>query len=211
MKRQIFASWILLLFQVPCFSLPGLAQDGQDMQKSCGKFVQSFYDWYVKQPDSSRALKYRPSAFSPELSRALKEDDEAQAKEPGYIVGLDWDPILSGNDAPPGERYVVDRIELKGDGDCWAEMHREWHGEKSKVLVAAELANNAGQWQFVNFYYVFPKSDLSTSVTHGGLLTILKNLREAREKAAKAQPMTQPQGSLPPSRPLPAIKPTPRN
>jgi hypothetical protein len=92
MKRPILVSWILLLFHLTCFSLVGQSQDAQDMQKSCGTFVQSFYDRYVKQPDSSRALKYRPSAFSPELSRALKEDDEAQAKEPGYIVGLDWDP-----------------------------------------------------------------------------------------------------------------------
>jgi hypothetical protein len=215
MTRTILVSSILLLIQVPCFSLPDQAPDAQAMQKSCGNFVQSFYDWYIKQLDSSNgSLKDRPSAFSPELYRALMDDMEAQAKA-DEIVGLDWDPILSGNGRPFGDHYVVGRITIKSEAVCWVEMHDTPAGKKSdEPVVAAELVNKGGQWRFVNFYYVFPKSGLSTSISHGGLLTILKNLREARQEAAKKPPAAKPApqfNSGPTSKPTPATKPTPQN
>src|SRR5262249_54797397 len=143
-----------------------------------------FYDWYVQSPDSSRALKYKRSAFSPTLARALYEDDEAQAKSPGEITGLDWDPFLSGNDNPPGERYVINNISLRGDRTCWVELHRMSYSED---VVAAEVVHNGGGWHFVNFYYRFPKAQtLAESVSRGGLLTILKTLRQARQRAVNA-------------------------
>jgi len=216
MKRTTLVSSILLLIHVPCFSLPVQARDAQAMQKSCGNFVRSFYDWYVKQLDSSTgSLKDRPSAFSPELYRALMDDMEAQAKA-DEIVGLDWDPILSGNGRPFGDHYVAGRITIKSEAVCWAEMHDTPSGKKSnEPVVAAELVNKDGQWHFINFYYSFPQSDLAGSVSRGGLLTILKHLREAREKSAKSQsvanPTPQPNNSVPASKPTALTKPTPRN
>jgi hypothetical protein len=199
-----------------CFSGTSRGQDTQKIEPSCRNFVQSFYDWYIKQLDSSGgSLKDRPSVFSPELYRALMDDMEAQAKA-DEIVGLDWDPILSGNGRPFGDHYVVGRITIKSEAVCWAEMHDTPSGKKNdEPVVAAELLNKDGQWRFVNFYYVFPKGDLSISVSHGGLLTILKNLREARQKAAKTPPVAKPapqsNNSGPTSKPTPATKPTPQN
>jgi hypothetical protein len=111
---QAIGLWILLLSVVTGFSLRGQTQDSQDTQKSCRNFVQQFYDWYVKRPELPPALKYRPSAFSPELLRRLKEDGEAQARVRDEIVGLDFDPILYSQD--PGGHYVVSRIKLKAKG-----------------------------------------------------------------------------------------------
>lgn len=199
-----------------CFSQAGRGQDTQKIETSCRNFVQSFYDSYIKQLDSSNDfLKNRPSTFSPELYRALMDDIEAQAKA-DEIVGLDWDPILSGNGRPFGDHYVVGRITIKSAAVCWAEMHDTPSGKKNdEPVVAAELVNKDGQWRFVNFYYVFPKSDFSTSVSHGGLLAILQDLREARQKAGKtpsaAKPAPQSNNSGPTSKPTPATKPTPQN
>jgi hypothetical protein len=206
MKRTVLVGWILLLFHVRCFSLPVQASDAQDTQKSCANFVQSFYDWYITHPDSSRALKERPSAFSPELSRRLKEDHEAQAKAPGDIAGLDFDPFLNSQD--PGDPYSVGRIKINDENTCWAEVHIGSANKMSRdAIVAAELANNAGRWQFVNFHYSSANSDFSASVSSGGLLGLLKDLREARRKDAKAQssatPTPQPNSRVPASKPHP--------
>jgi hypothetical protein len=227
-NARVIGRCFLLLSFVASVSLSGYAQDASvspanhpkdapDIQKSCRNFVQSFYDWYVKRPESSRALKYRSSAFSPELFRRLKEDDEAQAKVPGDIVGMDFDPFLNGQD--PGDHYVVGLIKVKGEDTCWVEIHRAWSSSmKSKEpYVAAGLVNSVGRWHFVNFYYPSGEnSDFSASVSDGGLLTILKKLREDRQKAAKkpsnSEPKPGPQNNAPPSKhPKPASQPTPRN
>jgi hypothetical protein len=212
---QVIGRWILLLSVVTGFSLPSQAQDAEEIQKSCRNFVQSFYDWYVKRPEFPRALKYRPSAFSPELSRRLREDHEAQVKAPGDIAGLDFDPFLNGQD--PGEHYVVGRIELKGKKTCWAEIHRGSADEMSKqTYVGAELVSNVGRWQFINFYYPLANSDadFSASVSHGGLLALLKDMRKDRQKAANApsNEPAPPQTNAPPEKhPKPVSKPTPDN
>jgi hypothetical protein len=208
--------WILVLSLAVSFSSTSRAQDTQKIEASCRNFVQSFYDSYIKQLDSSRgSLKDQASAFSPELYRALMDDTEAQAKS-DELVGLDWDPILSGNGRPFGNHYVVGRISIKSEAVCWAEMHDTPSGKKSaEPVVGAELVNKDGQWRFVNFYYAFPKSDFSTSVSHGGLLTILKKLQEARQKVAKIPPAANPgrQSSNSGStlKPTPATRPTPQN
>lgn len=210
--------WCMFLVLVPAVSRaeqdgnvspPNRAQDArevQDIKKSGRDFVQSFYDWYVKQHNWPDAIKHRSSAFAPELLRLLKEDHEAQTKATEGIAGLDWDPFLSGNDRPPGEHYVVERVTLKRKNTCLAEMHQVWSGKESeKAVVVAELANSKAAWAFVNFYYSFPNSDLSSSISSGGLVTILKNLREAREKAAKAPASSE--STLNPTHIAPVAKP----
>src|SRR5262249_33155263 len=83
-------------------------------------FVQEFYSWYVPVAANSRsgrpsdlALSTRPSAFDPSLARQLKEDSDAQAKVPGDIVGLDFDPFLAAED--PCERYEVVNVHTKAE------------------------------------------------------------------------------------------------
>jgi hypothetical protein len=215
MRPTILVSRILLPVYVLSFSLPGLAQDAQDMQKSCRVFVQSFYDWYVKRPELPRALKYRASAFSHELFQQMKEDREAQAKSPGDIAGLDFDPILNSQD--PAEHYVVGRVKLSSQNNCWIEIHSGFPGkENTDAYVGAELTNDGVGWKLVNFQYATTNSDFSASVASGGLLGVLKELREARRRAANshsdAQPTRKPQRSVPaPTHPKPGSEPTPRN
>lgn len=209
-KRMRIACGLVGLSLATTISVRSQAQDAQDAQKSCREFVQSFYDWYIKHPAWPRALKYRPSAFSPELYRRLHEDHEAQAKVPGDVAGLDFDPILNSQD--PGDHYTVGHIDLKNKETCWAEIYEGSPGENSKQsYVAAELANSAGRWQLVNFYYSSPNSDFSASVSHGGLLALLRELREARQKA-KPPARAEPQDSVAPAKhPRPVSEPTPRN
>jgi hypothetical protein len=213
---QRISPWILVLLLATCLSQTGRGQDTQTIDASCRSFVQSFYDWYIKQLDSSNgSLKDRPSAFGPKLYDALMEDMEAQAKA-DEIVGLDWDPILSGNGRPFGDHYLVGRITVKSEAVCWAELHDTPSGKKSdEPVVAAELENKDGQWRFLNFYYASPKSGFSNSLSHGGLLTILKNLRASRLTGAKttppAKPAPQSNNSGPGSKQTPAAKPTPQN
>jgi len=142
-------------------------------------FVQEFYSWYVPVAANSRsgvpsdvALNTRSTAFDPSLARQLKEDSDAQAKVPGDIVGLDFDPFLASQD--PCDRYEVMNVDKKaenylvgvrGVGGC--EKHNE-------ADVIAEVASRNGASLFVNFHY--------PGLNHSDLLTILKGLRDDRKK-----------------------------
>jgi len=142
--------------------------------------VQRFYDWYAPKARGDNpgrawdlALKQKGSLFGSELARALKEDSDAQAKVQGEIVGPDFDPFLSAQD--PCERYEVGRLASKGNSYL-VDIHGVCSGKKhEKVDVAAELIQKNGHWLFVDFRY--PKDR--------NLLTVLKSLRESREKPAK--------------------------
>jgi hypothetical protein len=73
--------------------------------------------------------------------------------------------------------------------------------------------HNDEGWHFVNFYYNFQGSSLAASVSRGGLLAILKNLRQARRRAANApsRPKPTPPLNSPVKAPNPGLvsKPTP--
>lgn len=151
-------------------------------QKTCRQVAQGFYDWYVtfalKVQDSDAsdvALRDKPSVFSPELFRALKEDSQAQQKADGDLVGLDFDPFLNTQD--PAPRYVLGNVTAKADR-CTVEVQSVDSGRTSlKPNVVAELALKDGKWLFVNFHY--GKSQWSADEN---LVAILKKLREDRER-----------------------------
>ena len=175
MRITMIKIFCLLLFPMLAASLVAQAKDSLATPVSIRAAVQEFYDWYVPKAlsaDISRAweltFKDRSSNFSPELSRLLKEDSDAQAKC-SELVGLDWDPILSGQN--PAEHYEVGNIRSEGAAAKGAEIYRAdvfrvESGEKSpKPDVTAEFVVDNESWYFVNFYYH----------RHGkGLLTILR-------------------------------------
>jgi hypothetical protein len=152
-----------------------------DVSKSLRNFAQNFYDSYTPlvlkshgKPPWEGVLKSKRSEFSTELVRALREDFAAQAKDPGEIVGLDFDPFLNSQD--PGEHYEVGKIMQKGDS-YFVEVSGVWSGKKSeKPDVVVQLVNQDGHWLFVNFY------DGGKYPNGGDLLTILKALRDERQK-----------------------------
>lgn len=187
MHKQIQKSFLycsLVFSMVIGCSAASTAQTTQGTEDSCRNFVQEFYKWYLAKPSWPRALKDRPSALSSELFKRLREDYEAQASAQGDIAGLDFDPLLNSQD--PAPQYVVGRIKLKGGDTCWADIHAMFSGKTNeKPDVLAEAVNQNGKWQFVNFYYSGPDGDFSPSVSRGGLLALLKSLRDARRKAPR--------------------------
>jgi hypothetical protein len=175
LKRKI--SFLLSTLLITGCSLR--AQKGpQESIKSCLRFVQSFYNWYVanalKDPDVEPwhvGLKYKGNPFSSELTQALIESD-AEAKAEGDPV-LDFDPILASQD--PADRYVVRSVKRK-DGRYWANVYGIWstppsdQGEGPQVV--AELIFKNGRWLFVNFHY--PGSGATPNVD---LMKILRSHR----------------------------------
>jgi hypothetical protein len=175
----------LILLVLLAFSFPNHAHgnQGSNTQESCRKFVQEFYTWYVrfssKEGGSSEALKQRPRSFDPELLRRMKQDADAQAKQPGEIVGLDFDPFLNAQDIAP--RYVVGKVTRKGDR-YRVEVYGIWNGKKDEIpSVVPELMYSNGHWRFMNFYY---RRD-TKKPREDDLLSVLKELRKDRKKAGK--------------------------
>ena len=163
-----------------------LAQENRpsDKQKSCRDFVQAFYDWYAPKAlenDRGRAwdfaLQYKPSAFSPELLQALKDDSQAQAKVKGEIVGLDFDPFLNSQD--PSPHYFLGSVSCRDD-DCSVEVYGVSSSGKRDTTVRPELALRNKHWIFVNFHY--GKSKFSEDEN---LVTTLQGLQAERRRYPK--------------------------
>lgn len=158
----------LIVLTVLC-SLGAEGQVTDRVDRSSREFLESFYQWYVSRINSPKgdwtiALKYKRSAFSPQLFELLKEDSDAQARCCD-LVGPDWDPVLYTQE--PAERYVVGKIIQKGQ-TYLAEIYAVRHGEGAeKPDFTAEFAEKDGHWFFVNFHY--PDG--------GDLLTVLKSPR----------------------------------
>jgi len=144
------------------------------------KFVQDFYDWYVRmsahshsEDASNIALKKKSSAFSPELLHALQADALASSKSPGEIVGLDWDPFL--NSQSQIERCVIGNITAK-NGSFRVDIYDILEGKKDKKPnIVAEVQQANGSWIFVNFW----------NPDGGNLLSELRELAKSRKKSPK--------------------------
>jgi hypothetical protein len=169
----------------PYVRAPKRSSETGDSDQSCRDFVQRFYDWYfLKALDlhagrpEDLALRYRSAEFSSELVRELREDFKAQDEDPGEIVGLDFDPFLASQDR--SEHVVVARVRHK-NGSYLVQVYGMSAGTRSERVVP-ELVRQNGQWVFVNFHY--PDVDHDPA-KNGDLLSILKSLREDRQKVAK--------------------------
>ena len=138
------------------------------------QFVQAFYNWYtplaVKDPDSVDIVLRTKSAYlTRRLAVALTKDSAAQAKTPGYIVGLDFDPFMNSQD--PDESYKVGLVKRMGY-TYRVSIHRKINRRiLPAVIVIAEVLRIRGRYRFANFFY-----------PEGGrnLLAILKRLAADR-------------------------------
>jgi len=167
---------LVFIFFLP--ATPQTSTTSSQAVQSCRQFTRDFYDWYVpytqkrlRVPASDVAIKRKAEVFSPGLLRALKLDSEAQARTKGEIVGLDFDPFISGQD--PFAHYAVRRVTLKA-GRCFAEV---WHvaadDKARKPDAIAESTEQEGRWRFVNFHYPDENTDL---------VSVLSVLRKERSK-----------------------------
>ena len=133
----------------------------QEPAQSPREFVEEFYNWYVPKALSQNpvdlALKLKSPRFSTQLAQLLKEDSAAQAKC-AEIVGIDFDPFLSGQD--PADHYEVGDIAHEGQ-TYRADIYRLESGKRTdKPDVRAEFVQSQGHWVFVNFLYPSDGSDL---------------------------------------------------
>lgn len=188
MKRTnaVFLGTLCLLLAAPflCAQTP---VNPPSRTTSCYGFVQAFYNWYVfetlrgfERKQGSDAydiiLKGKRPTFSPELLRALREDRQAQAKDPDEIVGLDFDPFLASQD--PSKHFVVGKITFKGDR-CFADVHGTSYGAQGEHVVP-ELTDKNGRWVFVNFHY----PDIKSSPDEN-LIDTLRIMKADRDKGSK--------------------------
>jgi hypothetical protein len=135
---------------------------------SCIRFATEFFRWYVPLtqkmagdgPPFRLAIEQRPTAFAPELLRALRIDAQAQAKAKGEIVGIDFDPFVGSQD--PADHYSI-RNAVEKDKLCTLEVWRDSTHDNAETPqhadAIAELGFAAG-WRFTNFKYPDVNADL---------------------------------------------------
>ena len=164
---SIMAIWGVALIASSCFGRLQM-QDNLDSKHSCLEFIKNVYK-------SKHTIQNRQSSMSPELFRLLQDDYDAQSQNPGDVAGLDFDPFDGAQDTCDSHAFE-EPTSVEGDYQvpifCIVSGKK---GEKPDVVPQIRRVN--GQWQIVNFRY--------PALHDSDLLTILKNLRSARAKAAK--------------------------
>jgi hypothetical protein len=175
-----FWIWCVVLATASRYAVAQVSTNPEETS-SCRQFAQAFYDWYVpftqkrmNGPASDIALKRKADMFSQELLRALKIDSGAQARAKGELVGIDFDPFVGSQD--PAGHYEVRRVTWRGDRcsvEVWPASPTDTAAKSEKPDVVAELVQEKGHWQFLNFHYPDLKADL---------IGVLAQLREDRRK-----------------------------
>jgi hypothetical protein len=171
-----------LLCTLPTAQAAGPATGQATEAQSAKTFVQSFYDWYTGEMQKNKEgpiedpLKNTRWPFSPTIVTALRADEAAQAKSPGDVVGIDFDPFLNAQDtcfpykagkvSASGNQYRVEMF----DSSC-----SESHPELPTVIAVVEKSGAA--WRFVNFIYPGEPGQADSE-----LLSTLKQLAKEREK-----------------------------
>ncbi|SRR6266568_1570103 len=174
-SRQSYVYPLLTLAALSCQRLQRPADQPDSTVRSAEAFTQAFYDWYRHNDDRlETALAQRPELFATTLLAALRSDIDAQARSPGEIVGIDWDPFTDSQD--PCDPYQVASASRGGDtifvamkGMCTDAAPRP------SPDVIAHLQRKDSGWVFVDF--TSPGDTLS-------LLGHLALLRKDRERAA---------------------------
>jgi hypothetical protein len=162
------------------------AASTKDTASSPKQFVQSFYDWYVitkdRQPDvrgTEAALKQKKQLFDATLYQKLLEDEQASAKSPGEIVGLDFDPFVNANGLIY-KKYQAGSAVMKGA------MYRvpiygiDGAKKIAKPVLEADVRKANASYVFTNFH--FGKSDIPQNEN---LVSVLNELHKQREKPQK--------------------------
>ena len=175
-----FWIWCVVLATASRYAVAQVSTHPEETS-SCRQFAQAFYDWYVpftqkrmNGPASDIALKRKADMFSQELLRALKIDSGAQARAKGELVGIDFDPFVGSQD--PAGHYEARRVTWRGDRcsvEVWPASPTDTAAKSEKPDVVAELVQEKGHWQFLNFHYPDLKADL---------VSVLARLREDRRK-----------------------------
>lgn len=180
MKLLLLA--IVILFNT---TLPIAACAADAQSNACKKYVQTFYDWYLKkcqgvknEDPSMEVFKNKSFAFSKELESKLKDDDAASALFPDEIVGLDYDPFLNAQDV--GEKYTATNVSKVGQ-KFRVDVFSTFDGKKSnKPIVIPELILANGTWTFVNFIYPGERS-----ASNEDLISALNQLKKNRPPLPK--------------------------
>lgn len=182
MHRRVAALLFVGVLSVTQPAVGATRASDQRSARSCAGFVQHYYRWYraLKEQDTSEptvsvAMRRRPALLSGALREALREDRAAEVRNrSGYIVGIDFDPILSGSDY--ADRYVTQRVTRRGHSYL-VEVCGVVQKDGAKTLpVIAEVVRWRGRWIFLNFHY--PKAD-GTGMRD--LRTILEEQRKHRK------------------------------
>lgn len=140
-------------------------------------FTKSFYNWYLqkgKNRTTDSVLLHKKEVLSPDLYKLLKADRDTQAKSPGELVGLGFDPFLNAQDV--AQKYEFGKAMLKGSY-YWVDVYGLWNGEKSKKPdLTAEVSCSATACQFVDFHYEAERPE------DRSLIQELKMLKKRRVK-----------------------------
>jgi hypothetical protein len=143
------------------------------------KFVQSFYDWYLRQPEGKTdpwaldtAIKQRPELFDAPLLKALQIYANARAHANGEIGGLDFDPFL--NSQAPSTHFKA----VSARGACVRVIGYEQQISRPREVISVEVHCTPQHCVFVNFHY--PAQD---GIAAFDLLSILRELHPPKESA----------------------------
>lgn len=179
MKRSYITAAILVVGLL--MTSPGAGAASPE-SKSAQAFVQDFYTWYGQEEKrehgmalSDYAIKMKPQFFSAAIVQGLREDEAAQAKVPGEVVGLDFDPILNAQD--DCGTYKAGKVKVVGTTYRVELFDHCSDSKPARPAVIAAVEKRNGAWVFVDFIYL----------GSGDLFSELQALKKEREQSGKGR------------------------
>jgi len=156
--RQLTIAGLALAASAIACSAQERTPTPQAADASAREFVASFYAWYLRPRATSAgsatmddALAEQSTRFADTLLAALRADRDAQARERGYIVGLDFDAFTASQD--PCQQYTAGTATKVGDR-VRVEVFAVCNGARAaNPSLVAVVERQGTSWQFSNFVF----------------------------------------------------------
>ena len=151
----------------------------QAADASAREFVASFYAWYLRPRATNAgsatmddALSEQSARFADTLLTAFRADRDAQAREPGNLVGLDFDAFTASQD--PCQQYTAGSATEVGER-IRVEVFAVCNGVRAaNPSLVAVVEKQGTSWKFSNFIFTDGQD----------LLTLLAKLAADRKQPA---------------------------
>jgi hypothetical protein len=173
---RVINSAIFIAFAMLTMCCGSQAQNKGSESDSCRKFVQEFYDWYLKHSGTNldrTVIDERADLFAPKLLALLKKDVEYKAPELDLAFDESYFTLTQEN----ADSYMVGTPTQIGS-IYRVPVYGVREGTKSsEPEVWAEVQREKGNWQFINFI----------DLIEGTPQNLVSDLRRLQVERARAQ------------------------
>lgn len=147
--RQLIYSATFIAIALLTLCCCSQVQNERSDSESCRKFVQGFYDWYLKHSGTDgTVINERQELFAPELLALLKKNENYETPELDLAFDASYFTLTQEN----ADSYIIGTPK-RTKGTYHVPLYSMREGVKSsEPELWAEVKRTQRGWQFINFH-----------------------------------------------------------